>query len=496
MMMKKFLWVMAAILISGLSVVTTSCSNEDTPVHATPGVSGTWISVEDKTGTVTNENSPYDQIMRVIGLGSDGKAFQDIFYLNEGSPIPSASVINRWNLEGYSSYAVSDGKVVISATEALPATTLEVIGDQLVESATIVYRQATKEERENAEQWATEYYGAGEETDGSVSYFFGTFNEKKQKMDYQVKSAADVIKLEGANGETQVLSGGKWYLVTGDVKRRNVVVNGEAHLILGDGSTLSLTAGVQLEAPSALNIYSQSFGERQGRLNAYNENKNEAAIGTHKNAEDSNGNIVGMGTLKIYGGVVIATASDYGAGIGGGFNRGIAGSLTVYGGTVSATGGQYGAGVGGGEGGGQGGPVSVYGGTLYATGGENAAGVGGGDTYNGGGGEGGKVYAIAGTLSAIGGIECRAFGTGHDYMLKKDEGEVIVGKWQMCYAGYRDKGPNQELYSWSRKGAAYNWICVKYTPCQHKGYDGELFFTCSYCDYTGKDRREELGMDW
>jgi hypothetical protein len=37
---------MAAILISGLSVVTTSCSNEDTLVHVTTSVSGTWISVE------------------------------------------------------------------------------------------------------------------------------------------------------------------------------------------------------------------------------------------------------------------------------------------------------------------------------------------------------------------------------------------------------------------------------------------------------------------
>lgn len=58
--------------------------------------------------------------------------------------------------------------------------------------------------------------------------------------------------------------GYKWVVVKGEVTINTLLVIGEAHLILTDGSKLTCTGGVQLEAGNSLTIYGQSvdgFGE-------------------------------------------------------------------------------------------------------------------------------------------------------------------------------------------------------------------------------------------
>ena len=211
--------------------------------------------------------------------------------------------------------------------------------------------------------------------------------------------------------------GYKWVVIKGEVTISRLIVKGEGHLILTDGSRLVCSDGVVLQGDgNSLSIYSQSSGDQEGRLEAklsQSKYKKNAAIGCIDDYE-VNGSPGGMGTLVIHGGVITATGGNYAAGIGGGEDRGIQpnGSVTIYGGTVTATGGDHGAGIGGGYGGGQGGSVTIYGGKVVATGGEYGAGIGGGDHYRGGG-EGGVVAIHGGDVTANVGIG-KAMGLGAD----------------------------------------------------------------------------------
>jgi hypothetical protein len=206
--------------------------------------------------------------------------------------------------------------------------------------------------------------------------------------------------------------GYKWVVVKGEVTISRLIVKGEGHLILTDGSHLVCSDGVVLQGDgNSLSIYSQSSGDQEGRLEAklsQSKFKYNAAIGCIDDYE-VNGSPGGMGTLVIHGGVITATGNNRGAGIGGGEDRGIQpnGSVTIYGGNVTATGGFKAAGIGGGNDAGQGGPVTIYGGKVTATGGEWAAGIGGGNQKNGG-----EVKMYGGDVTTRGGHRASAIGAG------------------------------------------------------------------------------------
>ncbi len=211
--------------------------------------------------------------------------------------------------------------------------------------------------------------------------------------------------------------GYKWVVVMGEVTISRLIVKGEGHLILTDGCRLVCSDGVVLQGDgNSLNIYSQSSGDQEGRLEAklsQSQHEKNAAIGCIDDYE-VNGSPGGMGTLVIHGGVITATGNNRGAGIGGGDDRGIQpnGSVTIYGGTVTATGGYRAAGIGGGNDAGQGGPVTIYGGTVTATGGERGAGIGGGNSVLNFG-YGGQVNIYGGNVTARGGHRASAIGAGH-----------------------------------------------------------------------------------
>jgi len=211
-----------------------------------------------------------------------------------------------------------------------------------------------------------------------------------------VIDASNIASIGNLNG---------WYLVRGTITHdERLMVSGTAHIILEDGSDLTVR-GIYV---STLTIYAQSTGSDMGKLAATNGTLNGAGI--------QNNSIPGNG-ITINGGTVTARGGIGGAGIGGGgstlYDAGSGGTITINGGTVTATGGSYAAGIGGGGSnergyGGGGGTITINGGTVTATGGSYAAGIGGGGSYRNNNsfnnaGNGGIITINGGTVTARGG---------------------------------------------------------------------------------------------
>ena len=149
-----------------------------------------------------------------------------------------------------------------------------------------------------------------------------------------------------------------WYVVTGSVTiGQRVNVNGDVHLILADGCSLTVNGGINVTGGNSLTIYGQDEGT--------------GALTANGDAEQ--------------------------AGIGSGGN-GTAGTITINGGTVNAVGGAEAAGIGGGRLGGCG-TVIINGGTVMAKGNSGYAGIGSNSDY-----AGGDIIISGGTVTAEGGI--------------------------------------------------------------------------------------------
>jgi len=213
-----------------------------------------------------------------------------------------------------------------------------------------------------------------------------------------------------------------YYVVKGNVSCTTLNCFGRVHIILADNATLTCTGGIIVQGynnNTRLFIYSQSDGDKQGKLIVTNSYDKAAGIGSVEGEKN--------GTIEIHGGNLDVKGGKRAAGIGAGcctkstFTDG--GIITIYGGVVKAKGGEFGgAGIGGGGGlKGQwsdGARFSLYGGEVTATGGENGAGVGGGggehlqySEYTRGGGSG-YCDICGGTLTAQGGKNGAGIGGG------------------------------------------------------------------------------------
>ncbi len=193
-------------------------------------------------------------------------------------------------------------------------------------------------------------------------------------------SAADGIAYIDANGDEQVCStatevtltdttwSSGWYVVTGDVTiDSRINVNGDVHLILADGATLTASAGIGVNSGNSLTIYGQESST--GKLTAAATNFSAGIGGTGIN--------VSSGSIIINGGNITATGGIMAAGIGGGGSG--SGTVTINGGMVTATGGSFAADIGGGGGAdGGSGTVTINGGTVTAMGSMGVAGIGSG----------------------------------------------------------------------------------------------------------------------
>ena len=137
---------------------------------------------------------------------------------------------------------------------------------------------------------------------------------------------------EVTSGTTAFANGG-WYVVNGEVDRvGQIVVNGSAHLILGDGAKLTISnvgggnAAISVTGGNALTIYSQQNGT--GKLVAEG---GGSAAGIGGNESKS------CGTVTINGGRVTAAGQDGGKGIGAGSGVG-GGTVIIRSGTIVAKG--------------------------------------------------------------------------------------------------------------------------------------------------------------
>lgn len=227
------------------------------------------------------------------------------------------------------------------------------------------------------------------------------------------------------NSNVYVLEEG-WYMLQGNEEiTKFIVTEGTVNLILTDGCTLTTSERIYVDeyGEGVLNIYAQSDDpDQMGRLTVnkgivVKSGNNLSIHGGAVTAKGDDSAAIGSeaataGTVTIYDGVISATGSSRGAGIGGGNNTnkdssGNNGTVIIYGGTVTAKGGDWGAGIGGGaysygsDNAGHGGHVEIHGGTVAATGGIGAAGIGGG-YYEG---KGADVIITGGSVKAVAGAE-------------------------------------------------------------------------------------------
>ena len=214
-----------------------------------------------------------------------------------------------------------------------------------------------------------------------------------------ISEAKTIVTL---NESTTTLSDGAVYEVFSDVTNNNrLTVEGEAVLVLGPGTTLNLTKGIELSgSDKKLTIRGSGALIAQG-------GENQAGIGGYQ-----------CGHLIIENGSITATGGIYGAGIGGSLHSTGMQTITIKGGNVTARGGMNAAGIGGGCNTnwaghyGNCGDVTITGGTVTATGNGAAAGIGGGAAFMSGAGAGnaGTITITGGTVTANGGS--RGYGIG------------------------------------------------------------------------------------
>ncbi|MBO4682562.1 MAG: hypothetical protein J5618_01740, partial [Bacilli bacterium] len=192
-----------------------------------------------------------------------------------------------------------------------------------------------------------------------------------ERIHYRAWNGTSVVDVEGGcinytviTESTTTLEDGVWYVLKNNVTiPTRITVNGNAHIILCDGCTLTASEGMTVNAENTLNIYGQTA--ETGKIVATGIN-NTAGIGGGANTAG--------GMVNIHGGIIEATGGNHGAGIGGGYKNG--GYVNIYGGEIVARGGFGGAGIGGGAGY-NGGTVNVHGGTVTAIG-NYAVGIGAG----------------------------------------------------------------------------------------------------------------------
>ena len=128
-----------------------------------------------------------------------------------------------------------------------------------------------------------------------------------------------------------------WYVAEGNVTiSEAVILNGDVHIILTDGCSLTVDGGIGCNEGASLTVYAQSTGDEMGKLTAIGGQTQGASIGIN----------VYKGGITINGGAVTATGStptpnptegyaDVTSGV-----YAYMGSITVNGGTLTATGGK------------------------------------------------------------------------------------------------------------------------------------------------------------
>ena len=295
---------------------------------------------------------------------------------------------------------------------------------------------------------------------GSISVTFaGASGEQTETCTVIEPSMAvsDTTVVYNNTSSIITLSSG-WYVVANIdslPEKTSILIDGEVNIVLKDDRSLTVSkpayhrssnwmSGIVLLPGNTLNIYGQTKGN--GTLTATGFNSS-AGIGGYDYSTNK-----ACGTLKIYGGTVVANGGSGAAGIGGSASAdGAGGTVEIYGGTVTATGSNGGAGIGSGGNSlnsgvaANGGTVKIYGGTVTATGSAFSysgprvgagAGIGGGGGA-GKGGNGGTVEIYNGVVTAIGGSndDATAAGIGGGNGADSQGTLEVSGQYAIVYAG-------------------------------------------------------------
>ena len=257
---------------------------------------------------------------------------------------------------------------------------------------------------------------------------------------YYINEDGEITEVNGCgivNATVSVLDESQYefWVVNSDVTcASRISVKGDVKLILGDGYTLTLNKGIELQSGAKLTIYRQQ--KETGKLAATSKNDHKAAITVNEGSEltinggtitaetytDDAAGIGGdngksAGTITINNGTVTARSDMNAAGIGGG-KYGSGGTITINDGTVTAKANdEDGAGIGGGQEG-SGGTITINGGTVTATGTDCGAGIGGagsGDNPDTTGTKAGSgtIKITDGTITAKGGTHGAGIGGGN-----------------------------------------------------------------------------------
>lgn len=283
------------------------------------------------------------------------------------------------------------------------------------------------------------------EDENAVPYVYYTWDADEQQLTEHNsgKAGGSYTLLTSDNAATSWGSGDTetWYVVDSEVTiSSRVTVTGDVHLVLVNGSSLTVTGGIGVPDSASFTVYGQTDDETEmGQLTATTSTARYAAIGgtgatTSGNsgeitihggnvtAETSGSNAAGIGStyyraagaITIYGGTVTATGGSGGAGIGGGYgtygstSSSSVESITIYGGTVTATGGIWAAGIGSGRDG-SAESITIYGGTVTTKGGTSGAGIGSAYDYS----SAGSITINGGTVEATGGGNSAGIGSGN-----------------------------------------------------------------------------------
>ena len=237
-----------------------------------------------------------------------------------------------------------------------------------------------------------------------------------------------VLKI--AAGATVTLNGLTNNSITKSADVAGIECNGDATIILADGSTNTLKGhwwhpAVFIHSDKTLTIrgggtlVADNTGGPVGTGigGGYNDNGGNIVIESGNiTAKGGGGAGIGAcnngkscGAITILGGTITATGINNAAGIGGG-QYGSCGDITISGGTVNATGGGYAAGIGGGQDGSCS-DIKIIGGTVNATGGSDGAGIGSGKAgdYPA---SCGAITISGGTVTATGSDEAAGIGSG------------------------------------------------------------------------------------
>ena len=315
----------------------------------------------------------------------------------------------------------------------------------------------------------------------NVNYMqYNVANDAFSSVTVNATAISNSITSLGSAGNTT------YYYVNGDITcTSRITVNGNVHLILVDGKTLTANDGIYVPNGSSLTIYGQSGNT--GTLTATGSAGGHSGIGGNEHESSASGDIT------IDGGTINATGYNGGAGIGTGHNGNASGlTITINGGIITATGGPCdGSGAGAGIGSGynrDNGTIIIRGGKITANGAtasnQWSAGIGAG-SHASGGGNAGNITITGGQITATGGgnnsgIGCGSGGSSGTISLSCSRADDYI--YSKGYTGTTSVANGKELFVFN--GTTLEKVVSGSNP---SSIGGKTLRMANYCGASGEN---------